>query len=215
MTIYLPLKDGSKEPAVGGWASPDYQGVSHKPGDWHGMRTDGLVVVDYDSLDAWNTYWQSPFLDTLTYRTPRGYHAIYKWEPGAPEGPAVGVFPDVDIRAGRGSYIVAPDAAGRTLYIASGIRSFDPDWLPRHTTPGVYTGLEWDRIPAGRRNHTLAAIAGTVRKQGGSPEAIGRAVAALNAVLVDPPLELEEVGLVARSVARYNPRPDILIEMED
>jgi len=215
MTIYLPLKPGSKEPAVGGWASPGYPGVEHKPGDWHGLRTDGLVVVDFDSQDAWREH-QATFEQTFCVKTPRGWHLIYAWTPGSPEGPAVGVWPGVDIRAGRGSYIVAPDAPDREIHRPILVpRLFNPAWLPKRPTQAVYTGLEWDRIPEGRRNHTLAAIAGTVRKQGGSPEAIGRTVAALNAVLLDEPLDREEVVLIARSVARYSPRPDILIEMED
>jgi hypothetical protein len=217
MRIYLPLKPGSKEPAVGGWASPDYPGVEHSSGDWHGLRADALVIMDFDSAPARSLWWDGdPAKDSLEIKTPRGWHVYYRWTPGSPEGPAVGVWPDVDVRAGRGSYVVAPFAPGyEPVQPVRPIAPFNPTWLPKAATQDVYTGLEWDRIPEGRRNHTLAAIAGTVRKQGGSPEAIGRAVAALNAVLLDEPLGLEEVVLIARSVARYSPRPDILIEMED
>lgn len=209
MPVYIPLRPGEKTPSVNGWSSPEYQGVEHKPGDWHGMRCDGLVVVDFDSDEA--LAYGSEMDRTLTVRTPRGLHLIYRHTPGSPEGPAVGVFPGVDIRAGRGSYIVAPDAPDRIILHSILPAPFNPSWLPAARSGPSGVSQEWDRVGEGRRNNTLAAVGGALRKQGASATAIARALVVLNEILLEEPLPREEVLQTAASIARYDPRPDVEI----
>jgi hypothetical protein len=219
VTIYLPLRAGTKQPAVSGWAAEDYPGVEHESGDWHGLRADGLVIVDCDTREAAEA-WQHArgYARTLTIKTPRGTHFYYRWTQGSPEGPFVDVFPDVDIRAGRGSYVVAPGAPGYAVSDPHTISDFDPTWLAEANIPGartVYTGAVSDVIEAGSRNADLAAIGGAMRRQGLTARGIARGLLALNATIVDPPLETEEVVQIAASVGRYTPNPDPVIELED
>ena len=130
-----------KAPAVSGWASPGYVGVSPDmhttQGLWLGLRCDNLVVVDCDTDEA-AKFWlarYNPGRNRRTYvrKTPRGFHFVYTWTEGSPTGPAVGVFPHVDIRAGRGSQIVfTPLATGTsdkrrgTTYSRSTLGGFPP-----------------------------------------------------------------------------------------
>ena len=60
------------------------------------------------------------------------------------------------------------------------------------------------RIPAGKRNATLTAIAGALRRRGLSPAAIEAAILAENG-RCDPPLPEAEARRIAASVSRYEP----------
>lgn len=125
MPEYIPLRtDGSKAPAVSGWQKPDYHCTLDEAlavSDWVGMRADGLVIMDLDTaeaIDFWEQHTGS--LDGFQHavRTPHGLHVYYQWAPGSPEGPMVNVFQGkpagIDIRAGAGSYVVAPPTPGYT-----------------------------------------------------------------------------------------------------
>jgi hypothetical protein len=117
--VYIPLKtDGSKAPAIAGWNKPEYHCTLEEAleqSEWVGLRADGLVIIDCDSraaFDAWVDHVGGR--DNLGHvvATPRGFHVYYLWSEGSPAGPAVGVFPKTDIRAGRGSYVVCPPTPG-------------------------------------------------------------------------------------------------------
>lgn len=94
----------------------------------------GMVVLDVDGEDAMNQL-RAHDLElpaTVSAKTPRGWHFWYK---GDGFGPAVDVFPDVDIR-GPGSYVVAPPSRrtnGRVYRWdtppKNGNMSEAPDWL--------------------------------------------------------------------------------------
>ena len=60
-------------------------------------------------------------------------------------------------------------------------------------------------IPDGRRNATLAKIAGAMRRQGADQAAIE---AALLAIKCETPLPEREIKAIAASVSRYEPKPD-------
>ncbi|QXD16987.1 DUF3987 domain-containing protein [Rhodocaloribacter litoris] len=78
---------------------------------------------------------------------------------------------------------------------------------PERTTPAA--GSEDETIPAGRRNATLAAHAGALRRQGLGQEAIEAALLGINARACRPPLDEEEVIRIARSVVRYEPETTV------
>lgn len=59
----------------------------------------------------------------------------------------------------------------------------------------------------GNRNDFLASLAGTMRRRGMTPEAIGAALQAENLARCHPPLDPQEVAAIARSVGRYEPEP--------
>src|SRR5215207_5203867 len=66
------------------------------------------------------------------------------------------------------------------------------------------------KIPEGRRNSTLASIAGTMRHRGLGEEAIFAALWIFNQERCTPPLDEAEVRKVAKSIARYQAGNDAL-----
>jgi hypothetical protein len=62
-----------------------------------------------------------------------------------------------------------------------------------------------EAIPKGKRNETLASLAGTLRKRGFSEGIICTALLTVNTEKCKPPLEEAEVGRIAESVASYPP----------
>src|SRR5215207_3007837 len=66
------------------------------------------------------------------------------------------------------------------------------------------------KIPEGRRNSTLASIAGTMRHRGLGEEAIFAALWIFNQERCTPPLDEAEVRKVAKSIARYQAGDDTL-----
>jgi putative DNA primase/helicase len=64
-----------------------------------------------------------------------------------------------------------------------------------------------DEIGQGRRNSTLASLAGTMRRRGASEAEILAALEVANGERCRPPLDDDEVRRIARSVARYQPQP--------
>src|SRR5882724_3556238 len=61
------------------------------------------------------------------------------------------------------------------------------------------------RIPAGRRNATLTAIAGAMRRVGASQDAMVSALMTENRLRCDPPLSDAEITRSAARIARYRP----------
>lgn len=205
MSIYFPLIPGSKRPAAAGWAAADFKGVSPRDGEWYGMRTDGLVVVDCDN-EAAAEFWSALADPTYMVKTPRGYHFYYQAMSDSPTGPAVDVFPNIDIRAGRGSYVVWEGAPGYTAQKPpQPVAPFQAGWLPkRDEKQQEGTGETWEKIPEGRRNATLLAFGGSLRKQGMAPAVMAEALVAMNRAYCDPPLDNDEVIAIVKSVSRYD-----------
>jgi hypothetical protein len=229
--VYLPLQGPAgvrpKAPAVGAWQSPGYQGISladTPEQTWVGLRCDGLVVVDCDTIDAynrWRTIDQSG--ESCIRKTPRGYHFVYEATPGAPDAPAADVFgyeSHIDIRAGRTSQIVY--RAPGYEWLIGGLDSlspFLPDWLPTtyiERPQLTHDEESWDEMPFGRGNNTMAAFAGAFRKQGMSLRAIAKCLGAINRItMTEDPMPVEMIVEIAKSVSRYAPRPDIDIVVDD
>jgi hypothetical protein len=204
----IPLKPGTKVPAVVGWAKPDYVGV--ESGSDLGLRCDGLVVVDCDSLEAARQWLDSRPAPTKIVKTPRGYHFYYQATPDSQIGPMVGVLPGVDIRAGMGSFVVVPPTPGyREMPHSGPLVAFDPAWLPSEQEKLLAEAQDgWDTVPEGRRNNTLTAMAGMLRKQGASETVMLATLNGINRALCSPPLPDDEVRSIVRSIARYPSDPD-------
>ena len=101
------------------------------------------------------------------------------------------------------------------------IEHFDPDhrinvseltdWLPPLPREAARPAdpAPGEPIKAGGRNTHLASLAGSMRRRGMTPEAIGAALREENARRCAPPLDDAEVAKIARSVGRYPPsEPD-------
>lgn len=215
--VYIPLIPGTKRPAVKGWTSPDFESAG--PGECRGRRCDGLVVIDCDTESAAASWIErSGAGDTFTVKTPRGTHFYYRHTPGSPTGPAVGVLDHVDVRAGSGSFVVVPPTEGYVIISpeSARVREFDASWIPA-TSAGVQTRDEvtWSTVPEGKRNATLASIAGTLRRQGMDPQEILKTISALNNVYCSPPLDSSEVIAITQSITRYEAPGDVTVEWAD
>lgn len=209
-----------KAPSARDWSSEDHKGVDPaKHHGWLGLRTDGLVVVDCDTEDAAHL-WRSIGAPTKEVKTPRGRHFYYRWTPGSPAAPAAGVFEHIDIRAGRGAQVVCPPTPGYEAVNDVEPVPFSPAWVQDEPSSDDEVdidvgGDEWDVVPEGRRNETLAAIAGSLRRQGMSVEEIAYTLAFINKRTCVPPLDNDEIVTIAESAGRYEPAPDWSIEIED
>lgn len=213
-----------KAPAVGAWQSPGFHGMdvdsTELAAAWYGLRCDGLVVIDCDDKQA--AYrWCDIEPDAArgwVRKTPRGYHFIYEYTPGSPDAPAVGVWPHIDIRAGRTSQIVFYAPGYQCIGAAEHIRPFNPAWLPASygAAPVSHEDESWSEMPDGRGNNTMAALGGAMRKQGMDVVTIVKCLSAINRItMTRDPMSQAEVIEIARSVGRYAPRPDIDIELDD
>ena len=123
-------------------------------------------------------------------------------------------------RAGPGGICRGPAErapARRALSVAGGARPARPaparpcrprcsPRSPRLGRPeGAPGAADAAPIPAGRRNATLASLAGTMRRRAMSPAAITAALLVENAARCVPPLPVAEVRRIAASIGRYPP----------
>jgi hypothetical protein len=196
-----------------------------------GIRTgaiSGLVVLDVDPRhggdDALKELEQNhgKLPDTVIALTGGGgCHYLF-----AHPGPRVVVRNAVAVDGARGldargdgGYIVAPPSRhprGRDyLWELSSHPdevpiAVPPPWLLKLLCPTSSPGNDptaGAAIPEGGRNTILASLAGAMRRQGMTPEAIRSALRAENAQRCQPPLPPTEVDRIAASVSRYEPAP--------
>lgn len=168
-----------------------------------------------------------------TWAVETGGGGLHLWfaHPGSGVPTSAGrVGPGLDVR-GEGAYVVVPPArhraGGRYAWAAAwrpGLVPLAPapDWLlalaraaPAGMVPpgappkgvGVGGNHPGGPIAEGRRNATLARLAGSMRRRGFGEAAILAALLEENAARCVPPLPEAEVSRVAHSVARYAPGP--------
>lgn len=226
MSVWIPLQgpgsDRPKAPAVAGWQSPGYIGVPErmKETNWLGLRCDNLVVIDCDNdeaLERWNLHVGVTSKPTFVRKTPRGWHLFYRQIAGSPDAPGADILgggSGVDIRAGRTSQVVyhAPDYYDFDI---RPLQPFDPAWWSRPTQVSDADD-EWDEMPDGRGDNTMTALAGAMRKQGMSYEAIFKSLAAINNLtMTRDPMPASSIARIAGSVSRYAPEPDIDLDVEE
>lgn len=185
----------------------------------------GLVVVDVDppnggieSLEALRDLVGSAPFETVTGLTGGGgQHYVYSALPGQSVRNSAGLLGSgIDVRA-EGGYIIAPPSIhpnGRTYQWEIGyeLGEFTPLPFPvalrqrlqdvsrTGNAPEIAHGA---RIPEGKRNPTLASMAGTMRRRGLEYDEIFPAISAVNAKRCVPPLSDDEVSGIVKSVCRY------------
>jgi Bifunctional DNA primase/polymerase, N-terminal/AAA domain/Primase C terminal 1 (PriCT-1) len=173
----------------------------------------GLVVIDVDGRNGGRETLATLTLpETLTVETGDGLHMYFK-HPGGAVPSNSDILPGIDRKA-DGGYVVAPPS----LHASGRLYRFAAEWpadrplapLPAFALngkrpPSVTAGAPGARIPQGKRNETLASLAGTMRKRGMTEDAIEAALLAENAARCDPSLPDAEVARIAASVARYEP----------
>lgn len=183
-----------------------------------GLNLDGLVAVDVDprnggAVDA----LRRPLPDTCYAKTGGGgFHYLFRSRNGT-RYPGK-LAPGIDLKHGAGSYIcVEPSvhASGQKYVWLDETEPWTttpaeaPEWLALQ--PGQRAN---DEAPAGAileggRNAHLASLAGSMRRRGMSVEAILSALLVENSMRCSPPLGDDEVKMIAASVGRYAPAPDL------
>lgn len=189
-----------------------------------GVSTTGLLVLDIDG-DA-NPWLNDRRLADSLARTPSavtpggGRHYFFRQPAGRRWRNTAGkLAPRVDTRATGGYVLVAPSVVdGRPYRWINDPPPFDqlaepPDWLMSALdTIGVkdepheaHDDATDAIIPSGRRNDSLARLAGAMRRVGMTAAEICAALRQVNADRCRPPLPPGEVDRIATSIARYEP----------
>jgi hypothetical protein len=231
----LPLRPNGKEPLTRQGvkdATTDEATVRRWWAQWPranlGVATggvSGLVVLDVDPRSGGDESLHDlearhgPLPETVTALMGGGGAHYYF---AAPPGMVIRsrqLAPGLDLKA-EGGYVVAPPSvhpSGRP-YEWEVAHSPDevplaplPDWLLELAqdgrSPDRYDAFDGQPISEGHRHNHLVSLAGKLRADGLSPEAIEAALLEENARRCDPPLPEEEVRRIARSMIAYPPRP--------
>lgn len=194
-----------------------------------GTVSGGLLVVDWDDLNAYNGWaLEHPELaDTKRVETGNGgRHAYYQIRDG--KGLSTQAFSWKDKGAGEirfnGGQVVAPPSihpdTGRPYRWLTGkdipikeIHSLDELGIrlrKRTDAPAKARG----RIPVGHRNNRLVSLAGTMKRQGMADEAIRQAILTENQEHCDPPLTERELALTIFKSLETWETPERHIELD-
>lgn len=184
----------------------------------------GLVVLDVDvghggreSLEALERD-HGPLAPTVEAVTGGAGRHLYFRHPGAEIGSRVGLRPGLDLK-GDGSYVVAPPSVhpnGHRYAWRSGRSPAEvapaplPLWLldPHARRPGHsladWRALVHEGVSEGRRNSSIASLAGHFLSHGVDPSVALELLLAWNRLRCRPPLDDVEVAGVVRSIARLH-----------
>lgn len=178
-------------------------------------RASRVFVVDVDRLEALGELPRE-MQETLTVRTTSGgIHFYYNYVDGLTN--RTGALPDgIDIR-GDGGYVIVPPSEGYVIERRAPIADA-PDWLleiirdePSHESAepdrprSVVLVDDGGPIPDGERDNTLTRIAGRLHNGTRDLAQLEGDLQAANETRCIPPLPLEQVRKIARSVYRYEP----------
>jgi hypothetical protein len=176
----------------------------------------GIVVLDVDGDDGKRTLkeWtdvEGPLPETLSCKTGRGAHFLYKHPGGTVKNRVAIGGPGLDLRA-DGGYVVAPPSvhANGSLYRVMGDVPLAelPKWLLQQNSsesaePKAREPFRLVPLQEGLRNHKLTSLGGTLRWCGLGHIEIAALLHFNNGQLCDPPLRDKEVEEIAASVSRY------------
>jgi len=145
-------------------------------------------------------------------KTPRGFHCFYR--PNGQPVPTVtkveGFSSSVDLR-GEGGYAIVPPTPGYQWLSEEGSLSDLPVIRSVPTSQAASRQFDWacdsvgPVIPKGRRNDQLTRVAGCMRWGAMEETEILAGLEAVNR-RCDPPLSEPEVGTIAASAAKYEPK---------
>lgn len=231
----FPLTPGDKIPLKGSAGFKDATPNKDKITQWWQANPDaniglptgaqtGLWVLDIDShkdgdstLDALEAK-HGKLPDTVEVLTAHGgRHMYFTWPlNGKVYNSAGKIGVGVDIR-GDGGYVVVPpsrlrDSSRRYEFEASSQLTKAPianapEWLINllYEDKSKATLAGGGIIKEGRRNDTLACMAGAMRRPGMTPTEIESALKIVNNNRCTPPLSDKEVTRIAHSVGKYKP----------
>lgn len=184
-----------------------------------------LVVLDVDPRNGGGESLSALFspeeLEAL--RTPialtggGGNHYYFKY-PGSPFK-TLELLPGIELKADGAKVTLPPSLhkSGNRYAWETSPFEVEPAPLPQKILEMIARKRKKERaeygdgepIPKGQRNCRLTAMAGALRKQGASREAIEAALMKVNETQCkEDPLEEREIMAIAKSVSRYRPEPD-------
>ncbi|HSH30848.1 MAG TPA: bifunctional DNA primase/polymerase [Thiohalobacter sp.] len=170
--------------------------------------TSDLLVIDIDPDGAdWYSEHAAELAAGRVHKTKRGHHLLYRHVDGV-RCSAGRIAPGVDVRS-DGGYIVWWPAHGLEAVGGLDDVSDAPAWLldllrePAAKPGQAAAQAAGDTIPEGRRDDTLASLAGSMRRRGLSAEEIAPTLHAINESRCRPPLDRADVDRIAASVGRY------------
>jgi hypothetical protein len=230
----FPVQARSKHPLIAAWpqqATSEPQRLrewmqKYPDCNW-GLATgrgSGIFVLDVDGDHGLATIeelrkhgYELPV--TLTVKTARGYHFYFRYPEDALIRNSAGKLgAGLDIR-GDGGYVLCPPSVHPSgadyQWMDEVALALAPDWLlerlnappPSTSAPGSDGN---DVIPEGKRNASLASLAGTMRKRGMTLGAIEAALLTENVERCKPPLPEAEVRRIASSISRHEPAGPIV-----
>jgi hypothetical protein len=177
-----------------------------------GSKSSGLVVLDCDAAEF---VWAlenacGPLPETFTVATGRGSHRYFVTrEPIRTHR----IAPHLEVR-GEGAYVLAPPSLHPSGARYRVINDAEPAPLPdalrqllcalpaQSVAKSTHAAA---KISEGMRNSRLTSLAGSMRRKGMTPAAIGAALLEENNARCQPPLPESEVRRIADSVGRYEP----------
>ncbi|GMA60352.1 bifunctional DNA primase/polymerase [Alicyclobacillus fastidiosus] len=168
-----------------------------------------IVVIDIDSPAAAKSASEQGLPTSPTVKTAKGWHVWCKTAKPMPS--RVGILPGVDIRA-LGGYVIAPPSVhpsgGRYKWIRGrGLWAWPlpdvPEWI--YELPGVKSRTDIAAlaagVPEGRRDVSLASVAGHLLRRRVEPHLAESLVYAYGRYLCDPALEDAQIAKVWNSIA--------------
>jgi hypothetical protein len=175
----------------------------------------GIVVIDLDDEEAIAEAERLGGIDDgpwVTTGRVGGRHRYCAYRDDEPRDFAKAH--GIDYR-GEGGYAILPPSrhrAGPTYTWRVPLHAVElpplPEWVNELKAEKRQNGTAptiGEVIASGERNSTLTSLAGTMRRRAMSKKAIGAALLIENADRCKPPLDDDEVWMIANSVARYEP----------
>ena len=199
-------------------------------------KRSNLLVLDIDPREGGDTHLaglqeeHGQLPRTLTSQTGGGgVHYFFCYEDGVRNSSGK-IAPGIDVKS-EGGYVLVPPSihwSGNCYRWTEEWRQghlevvHAPDWLLSRarqepsfyqpSKPASDNAETKSRIPGGKRNSTLASLAGSMQRRGMSRESIAAALILENRERCDPPLSDDEVRRIANSISRYDsqdsPRED-------
>jgi len=210
------------------WFDPEFGGRHTRIGILLGSVSGRLAVRDFDigeKYDEWAEKYPEYARVLPTVKTRRGAH-VYHIVPTDSSVTKTLKFADGELRYEKSFVVVPPSLHSDNVHYewmislsTTALREIDPveigmiGELARSKKGGKRKAAE--RIPEGQRNDTLASMAGSMRRRGATEEAILAELLEVNRNRCDPPLPVDEVGAIARSISQYPPQAGEIVRLTE
>ncbi len=187
-------------------------------------KASGLVAVDVDGKAGMDWIESIDPTGAIIASSGKEFHRHYIFRtPDTPIKTRIRLRTEVDFLAENRFLVVAPSRhhSGST-YEFLNLDGQAPGPLPAEVLAILNESAAKPKksepsgatIRAGNRNSTLTSLAGKMRRDGFSMEAILAALRETNKERCSPPLEEAEIEGIANSISNYDPAPSVKLELE-